>query len=418
FLVVVVSVIIFVVFINVQAQNGFVVWAEGGGCKRQLMYKPIVDGKVGEMKVVIEDSKISDCWVCISYDGVWIAYSHVDQAFSGKYGKCDYHNFGIWDIYIAKIDNGKILPATPIKIAHGYYPSWGEDAKYPDKPKTLYFTHHETKSIKKTTVSPDGKFTEPVEFQKIPEQGWGYGSAHIQMSPGGRYLAYRPKRIDVWDYKQNVKIKCDPPFDGCHPCWGPRSTFLIWAANHVCRIDDGKYTYLGRSVALGKYWYGISNDAYFDEGKIWIIGSPGCGQNGAGKTQFKEVDISNNQWKVGPGTMVGNGNSADIHIYGPDGPPKVEPTSVLPKSKLNNDLNFNVRVNVGTTGLNLIIESVEPAGVYSAELYDIKGMRKVFIGKTDNTRTVIPVQSFVNGVYIIRIKTDKGATQKTIRLVR
>jgi hypothetical protein len=235
------------------------------------------------------------------------------------------------------------------------------------------------------------------------------------MAPNGRYLAYRPRRIDVWDYKQDAVIKCDPPADGCHPCWGPRGTFLIWAANHVCRIDDGQYTYLERSVELGSYWYGISNDAYFDEGKMWIIGSPGCGQNGAGETQFKEVDISGNGWKVGDGIMVGNGNSADIHIYGPDSPDSNK-TPIFQKKTLNNNLNFNTRVSVGMTGLQLIIESLEPA--YSAGLYNIQGMQKAFIGSSEKAQTVIPLQGIADGVYMLKLKTEKGAAQKTMRIVR
>jgi hypothetical protein len=296
--------------------DGFVVWAEGGDCERGLVFSRIENGNVGEKKIAVK-KHIADCWVHISYDGVWIAFCRVDQAFKGRYGQCDYHNFIKWDIYIAKIDNGKNLPATPIKVAHGYWPSWGDDSHIPNKSKTLYFTHYESKSIKKTVINPDGTFTPPENHHTF-KQIMGT-SSHIQMSPNGKFILYRPTKMEV--YSLELKKSISGNLGGFHPSWGPRSRYFILSINEA-------FLNLGTSVknlgpaGVGSSWHGISNDAYYDEGKLWVIGRiGGNGHNGAGSIEFREVDISNDGWKFGNSIKVGSGTSCDIHIWGPEGSP-------------------------------------------------------------------------------------------------
>lgn len=289
--------------------NGFVVWAEGSGCDRELKFNEIVDGTVGQKQTAVEKGEAADIHVHISYDGVWIAFSRATKRWDGRYGDCDYHDFDNFDIYIAKIDNGKNLPAKAIKIDHGYWTSWGEDATDPDCPKTLYYCNYKDKSIMKTIVLPDGTFSPPVKHADVPG-----GMSHVQCSPDGKFILHRPGRMKVYSIEQNKTISGD--LGGCHPSWGPRSKYFIRAQNGAYYNTGTSVKSLG-SAGLGKYWYGISNDAFYDQGKLWIIGKMGGGgQNDAGPVEFREVDITNGGWKLGPTTKVGQGTTADIHIYG------------------------------------------------------------------------------------------------------
>jgi hypothetical protein len=293
-----------------KSLDGFVVWAEGSGCDRELKFNKIVDGKVGEKQTAVEQGIGADIHVHISYDGAWIAFSRATKRFDTKHGGCDYHAYDNFDLYIAKINNGNNLPAQAIKIDHGYWASWGDDATDPDKPKTLYYNRYRDKCIMKTTVLPDGSFSPPVKHADIRK-----GMSHVQCSPDGKYVAHRPSGMKVTEVSTGNTIS-GAGGGGCHPCWGPRSKYLIWSKNQVCRVDGGSGRNLGKA-GVGSYWQGISNDAYFDEGKLWIIGRMrgGKNQNAAGSVEFREVDIANGGWAPGPTTKVGEGTAADIHVY-------------------------------------------------------------------------------------------------------
>jgi hypothetical protein len=414
-LLVAISAIVFSSALLVQAQNGFTVWAKDGGCDRELHYNEIKDGKVGEAKLAVKKGPGADIWIAISYDGNLIAFGRAQSAFNGRYGKCDYHSYPKYDVFIARIDNGKILPAEPVKVDYGYWPSWAmdENAKDPSKPKTLYYTKYADQTIRKAVINPDGTIASKGELHATCLKKVTGASAHTQGSPDGKYIAYRPGGIKVQDIAAKKNIDGSGG-GGCHPCWGPRSKYLMWSKNNVCRIENGETTMKGKKAGIGTYFQGISNDSYYDEGKLWIIARiGGSGQNGAGSVEFKEVDISNKDWKVGPGTKVGSGSSPDIHIYGPEGIPK--PTSLFP-FKHNNDFQFSARLSAGSTGMGLVIESMEPA--YSAGLYDMMGRERAYVPMLDRSNNVIPLRGVDNGTYLIRLNTAQGDVQKKIHIIK
>jgi hypothetical protein len=97
---VLISVAMFGCLSLIQAQDGFVIWSKGGGCERELHYNEITNGnQVGPEKLVAAKGPGADIWPHISYDGEWIAWCRSPKPFKGRYGECDYHGFGIWDIY-------------------------------------------------------------------------------------------------------------------------------------------------------------------------------------------------------------------------------------------------------------------------------------------------------------------------------
>jgi len=191
-----------------NSPNGFVVWSEGDHENRELKYMEIKKG-VGPVestkKTVCEKGPYADIECVISMDGKWVAFARELKHFDGRYDPPgDYHNFGNYDVYIVRIDGD--LPVKPIRIGHGYWPSWGDDSH--KDTKTLYYSYAEPYDtiaanghdniIRKTTIGADGSFTEPVQHAICPERVKG-PSAHMQCSPNGRYVAFRPKGIQVYD---------------------------------------------------------------------------------------------------------------------------------------------------------------------------------------------------------------------------
>ena len=298
--------------------NGFVVWSEGDHENRELKYMDIKKGVGPEestKKTICEKGTYSDIQCVISMNGKWVAFARELKHRDGRYDPPgDYHNFGNYDIYIVRIDGE--LPAKPIRIGHGYWPTWGEDSD--QDTKTLYYSYAEPYNsidsngfgniIRKTTIGADGSFTEPVQHAICPERANG-PSAHLQCSPNGRYVAFRPKGILVYDVQEN-KIVPGAGGPGCHPCWGPNSKYLIWARNELCRIENGVGQGLG-SAGLSDYCYGISNDAKWVIGRI---GSNGNDQNTSHDIIYYPVDTSNGGWMLGEGTRIGNGTWCDIHV--------------------------------------------------------------------------------------------------------
>ena len=414
--------LIFSGFSMVQAQNGFLIWTKGGDCERDLKFNKIVNGELGPEEEVVTDQKIAPSWVNISYDGVWMAFCQVEstKGFNNKYGICDYHDFDIWDLYVVKIDNGKSLPAKSIKVDHGYFPSWGmdENAKDPDKPKLIYYSRFKDGTIRKAVINPDGTIaSKDVKHATCPKI-MGGTDAHTQGSPDGKFILYRPKTIKCYSIEAGKDI-CDF-LGGCHPSWGPRSRYFIRSANGAYLNEGTSVKELGAAFPFKQdYWQAISNDSHYDEGKLWAVGRENTGSRAqtAGKPMhFVEVDISNDGWETGKVTDIGpKGVTGDIHIWKGDGPPVT--TSVFPRNKLCNGVNFSARVSAGPVGLRLVIESMGLVG-YSAGLYNLQGVQKAFIENSDNSQNIIPLRGIADGMYMIRLNTPEGSAQKAIRIVR
>jgi hypothetical protein len=209
----IISILFFSGLSSLQAQDGFIIYSDGNGCDRAIKFMSLKNGQYGEEQEAVKKAESADIWNVISYDGVWLAFGRATKRFTGKYGVCDYHDYGNFDVYIAKIDNGKNLPAEAIKVTHGYWPSWGEDAKYPDKDKTLYYSDVGSKSIMKIMIRPDGTFSQPEKH--CPVSG---PMTMVQASPDGRYYTVRGGDLRAVDSRTNKQIP-GAGGGGCHPCW-------------------------------------------------------------------------------------------------------------------------------------------------------------------------------------------------------
>jgi hypothetical protein len=394
-----ISVLIIGGFLSIQAIDGFAIWPKGGGCERELTITELRDMKPAGTKVAVPKSGGADIWPVISFDGKWIAWCRAETPFIGKYGACDYHVWHNWNIYIANIDGGKIIPATPIKVSKGYLPQWGDDSKGTNK--TLYFTNYSTQHIMKTVVKPDGSFSDPTihakNHSKMSQNG------HKQGSPDGKYIAYRTTGIQVRSNKTG-KLLPGSGGSGFHPHWGPRSKYLLWAKGNVCRIEGGRTTMPAKNSGLGAYWQGFSNDAYYDEGRIWVIGTVEenlLDQNSAGDNQYKEVDISSGGYKVKEGISLGKGTGGDIHIWRDN-------TSVLPKTnqKLGNEINFSTLITRNASGLQLIIKSEELSSGCQVTVYDLQGKKHAFMHISGSLENMLPLDNFADGRYIIKLTNN------------
>ena len=406
--------IVFIACFIVQAAespNGFIVWAEGSGCDRELKFNRLKNGKLGPKQTAVKKGIGADMWVEISFDGKWIAFSRAIERFKWRYGECDYMAYEKFDIYIARIDG--TLSAKPIKIGHGYWPSWGDDSY--KTAKTLYFNVFEKRAIYKTIIKPNGSFSTPVQHTEWPKFTYGTNRNRytIEISPNGRYIAYKPIKFNIWDIKEKKDLGVN--FSGSYfPSWGPRSKYVISRSNCVYKVDNGQGIQLENSGLLG-YWPGISNDAEYDNGKLWIIGmiSSTCCRNIAGPVGFKEVDISGGQWNVGDSTKVGLGTSADIHIFG-----KVTQT-IAPSDNLisDNGIFFTTRIKNRSSGLQLIIISKNLSG-YSSGLYDLQGKRHQLISLSTSSKNFISLQGISDGRYVLKIESGKKSIQKAILITR
>ena len=412
----VILVVVFGSLSMVNAQEGFAVWSKGGGCERELHYSKISDGmEVGEPKLFVKKSTGADIWPVISYDGQWVAWSRANSAWKGRYGECDYHNFEKYELYIAKIQYGQLLNVKAIRVDQGYLPSWGDDAKTPDGPKTLYYTHYATQTIKKTVINKDGTFSAPTLHHQF-KQGMGT-NAHIQMSPDGKFLLYRPGKIKV--YSLELKKDICGSLGGCHPCWGPRSKYFI-------RSQNGAFFNTGTSVkslgsgGVGSYFQGFSNDAYWDEGRLWTIGRVGgSGQNGAGTVTLNEVAIDGNGgWKLGKKVVIGKGSACDVHFFPKDFDPNKQ-TSTLPgtMNSAQNSIAFTTQIKTTASGLQLVVFSTDKEAK-TAELFDMQGNIVASMKMAGSIKNSMPINSLVNGNYILKISGGNVAVQKSIVVMR
>ena len=431
---VVVAIAVFGCFYMVQAQHGFIIHATKGGCDRELHYRSITDGdKVGEPKLVTPKGSGADIWPVISYDGEWIAWCRGDMGkkWNHKYGQCDYHDFGNWDVFIARIDCGKTIPAKDIiKVANGYFPNWGDDAKTLNAPKTLYFTKYSDQTIQKTIISPDGSFTPPVEHSRCPVKKSGT-DAHTQGSPDGKFILYRPKNIVL--YSVEAKKDISGNLGGCHPTWGPRSKYFIRSTGTK---GISAYFNTGTSVkplgksGVGMYFQGISNDAYWDDGRLWVIGKMGryrpYTQNGEGDIKYTEVAIDGNGgWVLGKVTEVGPGCSPDIHFFpkdfNPDDPANNpnDPTNTIFRNTntAEGSIAFTAEIKNAAAGLQLAIYLMDKSAK-TAELFDIQGKRVSLLKMNSSLKHTMPLNGISNGRYILKVSKNNAATLKSIFISR
>jgi hypothetical protein len=300
--------------VQVDSPDGFIVYSKGDHSNRELKLQRLAKGKgpIGEEVTVTPRGNYSDIQCCISFDGKFVAFSRELELIDSRYDPPgDYHMFGNYDVYIVRIDGD--LPAEPKKVAHGYWPSWGDDSD--QSSKTLYYSHvpgtgreDEDLKIFKVTIGSDGSISVPVQHIDVPENS---KDPHMQCSPDGRYVAYRTNKVKIYDSKTGIT---SGPYEGCHPSWGSDSYWLYWARSQVGAVVDGAMD--GSILELPfPYYCGWSNDMKWVIGRIDSIKND---QNTPHELQVHSVELS----KIGEPVNASNqfqfkmpkGTWCDIHV--------------------------------------------------------------------------------------------------------
>lgn len=120
----------------------------------------------------------------ISFDGKWLAFARtVAKTTKGK-GNNDYHDYDKWEIYVVRIDG--TLPAEPIRIGPGYFPSWSDDSE--QEVKTLYYTYEKERCIRRVTIDDRGKVLKESVLGVLPSEGY---EGCTFAAPDGTYAAFR-----------------------------------------------------------------------------------------------------------------------------------------------------------------------------------------------------------------------------------
>ena len=261
---------LFAPVVGVESPEGFAVWSKGGHEVAELKYARLAKNQgvvAGSMTTLVKRASFSDIECNISFDGKFVAFA---RQLAHHNGCCtdnpgDYHAFANYDVYIARIDGQ--LPAKPVRIGYGYWPSWGDDSDGPVK--TLYYSKTSGSgvgtgnvTVQKATVKDDGTFSGPVAHHSIRGN-------FVMTSPDGSKIAYRTQGVDVWDIARNKRM---PAGGGCHPAWCSDSYWLMWARRNVAAYHNGSRVYVGTS-GLHDYHYGCANDM------SWVIGRIGASGN-------------------------------------------------------------------------------------------------------------------------------------------
>lgn len=228
---------------SLQAQyslpEGFIVYSKGNDSQRTLYRVDVHPGDTPE-QIAATERKIcekgaigGDIEGQISFDGKWLAFARtVAKTTKGK-GDNDYHDYDKWDIYVVRIDGP--LPAKPIRIDRGYFPSWGDDS-YGD-PKTLYYAQAKTGKVFKVTLSSDGSVSEKEFVAQVPIDRL---ENFVFMAPNGTFAAYR-KHSNVYTYYFEGPLKGKEILltNGCHP--------------HV--TADSKWVYHAKKTGGPERWF-------------------------------------------------------------------------------------------------------------------------------------------------------------------
>lgn len=239
--------------------HGFVTYSRGEAHERVLCRAEIRPGWTFEQihateQVIVEKGPHGgDITNQISFDGKWVAFSRSLPGTDDGSGGNNYADFGKWDIYIARVD-GK-LPTEPVRIGHGFFPSWGDDS-HQGGVKTLYFSRHEERAVYKVRIRDDGTIVEKeTRVGQVPEEGY---EGFIFAAPNGQFCAYRKSgAIYTYWWAGPHAGKSILMADGCHPHVTADSRWVYHANRRSVRSDGSAR---GEAGAGGLYHYGSSND--------------------------------------------------------------------------------------------------------------------------------------------------------------
>jgi len=305
--------------------EGFVVYSRGDARKRILCRARIGPGmtekqiRATERVICVKGDKGGDIQAQVSFDGKWVAFSRSLGTAPNKYGGDDYHAFQCWDVYVVRID-GK-LPAEPIRIGHGYWPSWGDDSTKPDK--TLYFSHVEgharaATSILRVAVSEDGRVSDAQEAVRLPGKRGFEG--FVMAAPNGRFAAVRYSgKMYAEHFAGPLAGRKFMIAGGCHPHITADSRWVFHAQNAVGRADGRDLRHDGD--AAGRYHYGSSPDMQ------WFVSRTDGGagdQNHGRDVWLSRMVAEEDRFAIERVVRItDDGSWVDVHT---NGSPRIEPS--------------------------------------------------------------------------------------------
>lgn len=239
--------------------HGFVTYSRGEAHDRVLCRAEIAPGMSFDQihateRVIVEKGPYGgDITSQISFDGKWVAFARSLKGTNGGSGGNNYADFGKWDVYIARVDGE--LPVEPIRIAHGFFPSWGEDSASGGD-KTLYFSVDEKRAVHKVRINDKGEIIEAEsEVGTVPADGY---EGFMFAAPNGQFVAYRKSgAVYTYWFEGPNKGKAILMSGGCHPHVTANSQWVYHANRKAVRADG---SVRGAAGAGGLYHYGSSND--------------------------------------------------------------------------------------------------------------------------------------------------------------
>jgi hypothetical protein len=163
-----------------ELPTGYLVWSRGqeGDRTSRKIYRMTLPDKSDT--TVLTSGEDIGCQV--SYDGKWVAYA------KAKIPGADYHSFDQWEVYVVHID-GVGAGYAEVKVADGYWPSWGEG-------NVLYYSTVDGKhtNIMKVTVDAEGKPGSPAQVASTRSLFPSYAEINeCFMSPQGDWFAGRTR---------------------------------------------------------------------------------------------------------------------------------------------------------------------------------------------------------------------------------
>ena len=294
---------------NATLPTGFVTYSKGRKSDRTLHKVTLKPGmteaqvRASETLICKKGDKGGDIQGQISFDGKMLAFARN----RGDLKNHDYHKFNNYDVYVVRLD-GK-LPATPVRVGHGYWPSWGADSSAENK--TLYFSKHTEKSgsIHKTTIDKNGKASAIEKVADLPTERYeGFAMA----SPDGTFAAVRyGGGVNAVHYAGPLKGKVIGVGGGCMPHVTADSQWVSHAIRGVARAD-GKAR--GNAEGCGMYHYGSSADMK------WFITKTTGGvyqQNKGGEVMLCTLAATPTSFDIQHRMLVSDdGSWVDVHSDG------------------------------------------------------------------------------------------------------
>lgn len=293
--------------IAAETPNGFAVYSKGNGYNRTLYRRDMTTAGLGaETKICNKGSIGGDIQGQISFDGTWVAFSRSLQGTLDKLGGNDYHQFECWDIYIVRVDGA--LPATPKRVAHGYWPSWGDDSH--TSTKTLYYSTAPDGTIRAVTVSQNGALSNDRLVYDVKKKWGQYFQGFMMAGPTGQWCAARwDKKIHIAHWGSSLAGKRVGGSDGCMPAVCADGKWIINATGMCQRSDGSQRGAINGEV--GPYHYGTSVDMK------WLVnrtdGNSRDQNTGLDVYLFKLNATNTSLTAVKQVLITSNGSWPDIH---------------------------------------------------------------------------------------------------------